>query len=86
VYSQSVKKPSWGGTFEVPKNVSWRTVIPPIEEPGQKLIISGIIYLPDGKTPAKDVIVYVYHTNNKGVYPKKGNEKGNGKYHGYLRG
>ena len=77
---------NWCGTFEVPENASWRTIIPPNGEPGDKLIISGTVYLPDGKTPAEDVIIYVHHTNNEGVYPKKGNEKGNGKYHGYLRG
>lgn len=80
------EKPSWSGAFEAPENLSWRTTIPPKGESGEKLIISGTVYLPDGKTPAKDVVVYVYHTNNKGVYPKKGNEKGHGKYHGYLRG
>ncbi|ETN96671.1 dioxygenase family protein [Zhouia amylolytica] len=77
---------SWCGTSEAPEDVSWRTVIPPKGEPGKKLIISGTVYLSDGKTPAKDVIVYVYHTNVNGVYPKRGNEKGNDKYHGYLRG
>jgi len=77
---------NWCGTSEAPKNVSWKTVIPPEGEHGEKLIISGTIYLPDGKTPAKDIVVYVYHTNIKGVYPKRGDEKGNGKYHGYLRG
>lgn len=77
---------NWCGTFEAPEDVSWRTIIPPKEEQGDKLIISGTIYLPDGKTPVKDVIIYVYHTNTKGIYPKKGNEKGNGKHHGYLRG
>tara|TARA_R110002126_G_C10479777_1_gene501801 strand:+ start:3445 stop:4092 length:648 start_codon:yes stop_codon:yes gene_type:complete len=82
----NLKNPSWSGTFEAPKNISWRTTIPPKNEPGEKLIISGTVYFPDGKTPAKDVIVYVYHTNNKGIYPKKGNESGHGKYHGYLRG
>ena len=80
------KECNWCGTFEVPKDVSWRTIIPPKGEPGDKLIISGTVYFPDGKTPAKDVIVYVHHTNNEGVYPKRGNEKGNGKYQGYLRG
>lgn len=80
------KRPSWGGTFEAPEDVSWRTTILPKGEPGDKLIISGRVFFPDGKTPAKGVVVYVYHTNNKGVYPKKGNEKGNDKYHGYLRG
>jgi len=77
---------NWCGTSEAPENVSWKTVIPPKEELGEKLIISGIIYFPDGKTPAKDIVVYVHHTNNEGIYPKKGNETGNGKYHGYLRG
>ncbi len=80
------EKCNWCGTSEAPETVSWRTVIPPREEPGEKLIISGTVYLPDGKTPAEDIIVYVHHTNNEGIYPKRGNEKGNGKYHGYLRG
>jgi len=77
---------NWCGTSEAPENVTWNTIIPLIGEIGERLIISGIVYMPDGKTPAKDIIVYVYHTNNEGVYPKRGNEKGNGKYHGYLRG
>ena len=77
---------NWCGTSEAPENISWKTVIPPKGELGEKLIISGTIYLPDGKTPAKDIIVYVHHTNSEGIYPKRGNEKGNGQYHGYLRG
>jgi protocatechuate 3,4-dioxygenase, beta subunit len=77
---------NWCGTSEAPENVGWRAVIPPKNEPGDKLIISGTVYLPDGKSPAKDAIIYVYHTNIEGVYPKRGDEKGNGEYHGYLRG
>lgn len=37
------EKPSWSGAYEVPKNTSWRTIIPPKEEPGVKLIISGTV-------------------------------------------
>jgi protocatechuate 3,4-dioxygenase beta subunit len=84
--SSNQKDCNWCGTSEAPENITWNTIIPQKGEIGEKLIISGTVYLPDGKTPAKDIIVYVYHTNNKGVYPKRGNEKGNGKYHGYLRG
>ncbi len=51
-----------------------------------KLKISGIIYELDGKTPAENVILYIYHTNAKGVYPTKGDEEGWGKRHGYIRG
>ena len=86
VESNAQEDCNWCGTSEAPENVTWKTVISPKEEPGERIIISGTIYRPDGKTPAKDIIVYVYHTNIKGVYPKKGDESGNGKYHGYLRG
>lgn len=53
---------------------------------GPRLEISGIVYQRDGKTPAKDAVIYVYHTDQKGVYPTKGNEKGWAKRHGYIRG
>lgn len=48
--------------------------------------ISGTVYKKDGNTPAKNVILYVYHTNDKGVYPKKKQSKGWESRHGYLRG
>lgn len=76
---------NWCGTSEVPRDASWHTVIPPSTEPGERLIISGTVFDPDGKSPAEGVIIYVHHTNAKGLYPKRGNEVGNGKYHGYLR-
>ncbi len=53
---------------------------------GPKLQVTGTIYQRDGKTPVSDVILYVYHTNQSGIYPTKGNEKGWEKRHGYLRG
>jgi protocatechuate 3,4-dioxygenase beta subunit len=60
--------------------------LPDYKDPGPKLEISGIIYQADGKTPAKNVILYIYHTDQKGIYPQKGNETGWAKRHGYLRG
>lgn len=84
--STEQQKCNWCGTSEAPENVDWRTVIPPKDEPGQKLIISGTIYHPDGESPAEGMIIYVHHTNIEGIYPKRGDEKGNGKLHGYLRG
>jgi protocatechuate 3,4-dioxygenase beta subunit len=52
----------------------------------ERLKITGIIYKKDGKTPAKDVILYTYQTNEKGIYPKKNASKGWEKRHGYIRG
>jgi protocatechuate 3,4-dioxygenase beta subunit len=69
----------------MPKNISWQTTIAGPDEPGEQLIISGTIYKKDGKTPAPNVILYVYHTDNKGLYspaPKQTQAK----RHGHLRG
>ena len=59
---------------------------------GQKLMLTGNIYLPDGKSPAKDVIIYYYHTNTEGRYLHKPGQKRSmapnelGQTHGYIRG
>jgi len=52
----------------------------------QKIKITGTIYNNDGKTPAKDIILYAYHTDEKGIYPKRSSSKGWEKRHGFLRG
>ena len=68
------------------KKLTWIDTLPDFYEPGPKLEISGTIYKKDGKTPARDVILYIYHTDQKGEYSTKGNETGWGKRHGYIRG
>jgi len=60
--------------------------LPDFNDAGPKIEISGIIYHRDGKTPAAGVVLYVYHTDQTGVYPKQGNEKGWAKRHGFIRG
>ncbi len=60
--------------------------IPPPDEPGDRLILTGRVYKPDGRTPAAGVVVYAHHTNAAGVYPTRGTERGWGRRHGYLRG
>jgi len=60
--------------------------LPDFYDTGPKLVISGMVYKVDGKTPAKDVVIYVYHTDQNGLYSKKGNESGWGQRHGYIRG
>lgn len=76
----------WCGATEAPDDVRWQTVIPNEDEPGQWMKISGQVFKSDGKTPADGVILYVYHTNAKGLYERRGDETGNGRRHGYLRG
>jgi protocatechuate 3,4-dioxygenase, beta subunit len=60
--------------------------LPDYNEQGPKLVISGIVYKADGKTAAKDVIGYIYHTDQGGHYTNKYNEKGWAGKHGYIKG
>lgn len=60
--------------------------IPDFIKSDQKIKITGTIYKKDGKTPVKDVILYAYHTDKNGIYPKRSSSKGWEKRHGYLRG
>lgn len=61
--------------------------LPGFGKAGQaQLKVTGTIYQIDGKTPAQDVILYLYHTDQSGIYPTKGNEAGWARRHGYLRG
>lgn len=55
-----------------------------ITEP--RLKISGTVYKKDKKTPAKDVILYIYHTNRQGIYQTQGDETGWARRHGFIRG
>ena len=59
--------------------------LPDWNDQGRKLEVSGVVYKANG-SPAPDVVIYVYHTDQTGIYPTKGNEKGWGKRHGYIRG
>jgi protocatechuate 3,4-dioxygenase beta subunit len=69
----------------MPKDISWQTTIVGADEPGEPMIIRGVIYKSDGKTPAPGVILYVYHTDNKGLYSPATNQT-TAKRHGHLRG
>lgn len=66
-------------------NMSRETVIANSNEPGELLEISGTIYMPDGKTPAADILYYVYHTDSRGYYSALDTQTV-GKRHGHLRG
>lgn len=76
----------WCGTAEAPENLNATVTIAGDGEPGQRIVIRGVVYRPDGRTPASDVILYLYHTNADGIYETLGDETGNGRRHGHLRG
>lgn len=71
---------------EIPSTIKSEATIVSANEPGEKLEISGIIYQHDGKTPAPDVILYVYQTAKNGLYEPGDNQTGEVRRHGRIRG
>jgi protocatechuate 3,4-dioxygenase, beta subunit len=67
-------------TLDIPSKIGMTRV----DEPGAPMIISGTIYLSDGKTPAKDAILSVWHTDAKGYYIEGGG--GAGELHPRIHG
>ena len=55
-------------------------------EKGKKLLITGKVYHIDGKTPASNVIIYYWQTDDKGYYSPKPNMNKEAKRHGHIRG
>lgn len=55
-------------------------------EEGKKILVTGIVYQRDGKTPAKDIIIYYWHTDNNGYYSPITGMSENARRHGHLRG
>ena len=69
----------------MPANPTPETTIAGKDEPGERLAISGTIYLNDGSTPAEGIVLYLYHTDATGRY-SKGKNKNEATEHGRLRG
>ena len=77
------------GLYEYPQSrqlISTDTLQVYREGCANKMIVTGTVFQSDDRTPAPGVIIYIYHTNEKGKYPTKGNEAGMAKEHGYNRG
>jgi protocatechuate 3,4-dioxygenase beta subunit len=89
-----------GGAFEnseftyygIPKTISSIDTSAGWKLNGQKILLTGIVFQIDGKTPAPDVLLYYYQTNTDGKYLHKEEESRSmlpnelGQTHGYIRG
>lgn len=83
--AQPLPSCEWCGADEAPDSLRASAPIASADEPGERLRLTGTVYQADGTTPAPGVLVYAYHTNAKGIYPRRGDETGNARRHGYLR-
>jgi protocatechuate 3,4-dioxygenase beta subunit len=78
--------------YGISKNISPADTSPGWVQKGQKILLTGIVYQQEGKTPAPDVLLYYYQTNTEGSYLHKPEEKRSmppnekGQTHGYIRG
>lgn len=69
----------------MPDEIGWSTRLAPPGEPGQRMVIEGVVRGPDGE-PAEGVVVYAYQTDAGGVYPEHPELDGWADRHGRLRG
>jgi len=91
LHNTGAQKPIGGGCdgcdlmfAGMPKSLDWQTTMTDISG-GEPLEIEGIIFQEDGTTPARDVILYVYHTNAQGFYAPAAAQTV-ARRHGQLRG
>lgn len=63
--------------------------LPGFMENTPKVKVSGKVFEADGKTPASNVILYIYHVDRNGIYQPSDNpigwEKRHGQYRGWLK-
>jgi protocatechuate 3,4-dioxygenase, beta subunit len=70
----------------MPKNINAVDTSAIWHEKGQKLLVTGKVFKIDGKTPAPNVVIYYWQTDNTGYYTQKPDLIPAAKKHGYVRG
>ena len=68
-----------------PASLGATATIASANEQGERMIIEGIVYQADGRTPAANVVIYAYHTNAAGIYGGGTSETEGSHRHGRLR-
>lgn len=69
----------------VEREASAKIVIAATDEPGERLVVSGRVFGPDGRTPLSNASLYVYQTDRDGVYSKPVNSSRTPRLHGTLK-
>ena len=70
-------------TPAAPLSVNSVGVIGTVNEPGDRLVVTGQVFTPDGVTPAANVIVYAYQTDSTGQYHN--DASGVARLHGWAK-
>ena len=75
---------NWCGAIDAPDDVSWKTALSKKSDKDEPMIISGMVFQTDGKTPAPNVLIYFYHTDSEGYYGRGNGEIRHGHFRGWL--
>ena len=67
-----------------PAQMSWQARATPGGEPGDPLVVSGVVYGADGTTPQPGVVLYAYQTDARGLYTPDG-QPGVPRLHAWMR-
>lgn len=70
--------------LNAPSELSHVITIAGPSEPGERLKVNGVVKERASGRIAPGVTIYAYHTDENGIYPKRGDEKGIHVWHGYL--
>ena len=69
--------------------LSWSMRIGGESEAGDPLVVEGTVFLPDGKTPASDVVIFAHQTDDTGICPEAFDDRGRqlrqGRLHGWVK-
>jgi protocatechuate 3,4-dioxygenase beta subunit len=77
---------TWTETQSVkPATLVANSRIAPDSEPGPPLVIDGRVVEPDGRTPARGVVVFAYQTDRDGLYFGPGGANGPWRLRGWAR-
>lgn len=72
------------GAIDFPANVGPKFDLASDKDKGDLMKISGTVYQPDGKTPAPNTLIYLYHTDIEGYYGRTAEEHKHGRYRGWM--
>lgn len=71
---------------DMPEDITHSHQSPGWKTNKQKLWIEGTVLQLDGQTPAENVVLYYWHTNDEGLYESKQTQNNSASQHGSLRG
>ena len=72
------------GAIDFPEMVGAKFDLASEKDKGELMKISGTVYQPDGKTPAANTLIYLYHTDIEGYYGRTSEEHKHGRYRGWM--